>query len=657
MLALALSTLLPVQEVPPEMIFPRLARRAAEALVGSDDIHYHHQDEVVTEIQMDVDGLPPELRSQVEIRPRLQALMPTARFVDVAAGESIELVALRAGADPRLVCWMNAVQPGHVFADADVVCVERFHRVLPGETVPEIAQLYDCTVEELVAEDGAVVADPLQPWRKLYVPAIRDRQLEPQRTYSVRSVNVTFDPQVQHAVQSHEVRQVHQIQEHETLAAIAERHGMDEDRLRLLNGIEPGAAPPPTGTTLVIRAMVRTNRGSRPAHVVAALESMYGYSLEAVLALNDMQRPEDLVGKELVAPAMRAGSMGPGFFGNNMFLNGPAQVIVWDGEVMAAPLLPARAVVLEQAVAADLFLEEVPFEEGVFGWAVEEVATDFAEPALDPAEAQWRPYTIGTHALTGLCADAAVSIAKRMPEGLRWNLPIAPAEAGETLAALATRLGADVEALEQLNDLPRDHVLDEGECVLLGVRHRVLVGENLAAIAELHGVDVADLAAHNGLDPGEEPASGTVLEIDPASLQATRRDDGVLEVHTLAVDFHRPDFHPRNPYLLEAAGAHRVVVEDQTAETLAAELGVTPENLKACWRGFGIEHPQQGTTLATLELVWSAERAPEAVVLWLQGSLGIDWDRTLELNGLANFTELQPGDSLLVPLAGFAPDS
>ncbi|MFO7942258.1 MAG: M23 family metallopeptidase [Bacillota bacterium] len=81
-------------------------------------------------------------------------------------------------------------------------------------------------------------------------------------------------------------------------------------------------------------------------------------------------------------------------------------------------------------------------------------------------------------------------------------------ESGDTLSEIANSFGTDAETLAIINDLSNWNALQPGDTLKIltvsGLLHRVGPGESASAVADRHGVNLADLLAANGLREGED---------------------------------------------------------------------------------------------------------------------------------------------------------
>lgn len=99
-----------------------------------------------------------------------------------------------------------------------------------------------------------------------------------------------------------------------------------------------------------------------------------------------------------------------------------------------------------------------------------------------------------------------------------WFVIAAP---GEDLRDISIAFELPVGKLLKFNDLETGDAVREGEPVYLAKKqgkaevktHKVLKGQTLWEVSQLYAIRLAKLASRNGLDPGREPAAGTLLKL------------------------------------------------------------------------------------------------------------------------------------------------
>ncbi len=164
---------------------------------------------------------------------------------------------------------------------------------------------------------------------------------------------------------------------------------------------------------------------------------------------------------------------------------------------------------------------------------------------------------------------------------------------GDTLSAIAGRLGTTVQALVGANDIEDPNRIIAGQVLTVpggsggepaagspAEHHVVRPGETLSAIASRYGVPVSDLATANGIDDPDRVLAGSRLTI--ARTPATAQTEPP----------------PAAPSAPTAPGASHVIRPGETLSGIAATYGVDVGDLAAA---NGITDPDRivaGTRLA-----------------------------------------------------------
>lgn len=119
-------------------------------------------------------------------------------------------------------------------------------------------------------------------------------------------------------------------------------------------------------------------------------------------------------------------------------------------------------------------------------------------------------------------AFADVTLANRRNIQLSDNrIKFVTAKAGDTFASIANELDMLDWQIRKYNDLPKNYRFTEGEIVYLqpkrarakAANHTIQEGETLWDVSQKHGVKLKKLYKLNGMVPGKEAPTGTVVKL------------------------------------------------------------------------------------------------------------------------------------------------
>lgn len=219
------------------------------------------------------------------------------------------------------------------------------HVVQSGETLSEIAQQYNLSMNELMAANGIVNADAIYSGQRLRVPggagstptptATPDATETPAATATITATDIPTSTPILESPDELETAQpepaeagpaqpatitslnrTYEIRQNDTINRIAVRLGVDAEALRRINRLQY-TTKLVAGERLIIPATATDLRVSKPgrSYIVQRGDSLsqiakdYGLSLTALMAANYIGNPNTIsVGQELVIPSAEAES-------------------------------------------------------------------------------------------------------------------------------------------------------------------------------------------------------------------------------------------------------------------------------------------------------------------------------------------------------------
>ena len=606
------------------------------------------------------------------------AAITGGEFAILKPGDSLALLALRAGRDPKRVAWINGLETIEALPAPAVICLDRAHRVLPGETAARIASMYGCPPDELRAHNALSADEEPAVFSRLAVPAFLDSRLPGAGPWRVQAIRPDVGS-VSSSVTGVQVLVTHRVADGDTLDSVAAEHGVTAEQLMLLNRRGEDRSIP-AGQTLAIECVQFVDAHAELGAVVSYLEQWREQALEDLLALNGVSRPGHLLGRWVRCPVepivedpfpvhqvIAIGGEQIAFelhrgFGNVIELGG--RIAAEDEWLPLEPLELPQIIDWEQEwwgaepVAIERIGHFVPLELGG-------VAGEFeGAPARHSAEAEfWGPEervasgvrpVVQRLPFPKLAAEFRdLPLRERVPTGVRGLLDLVELTRTATLRQLADELVFDVDRLIQWNAVDADSLLPAGTAVVLGVYDRCLPGETLDDVAARHGEDVREVRSRNELAVDASVLAWTRVELEGTRVEAQRDSEGVLSLVLPVWEWVAPAagaVAPWGPWQLEnehhLAGSTPMV-------TLATDLGVSPEDLRRALLLVKGERLPTERRLRAVVLRPAPRMDLVAAGLWLEQQLGVELETVLALSGLESLVVLPDNGRLIVPLDGF----
>lgn len=168
------------------------------------------------------------------------------------------------------------------------VCVESNHRVLPGEDLRFLANLYQTSELTLMKLNQLEKDDSLE-WRLIKVPAVTEKSRSGFSFYTVKYSPA--NPTTSFSRQDYVNRQ-HRVAAGQNLAAIAEMYETTVEDLRRLNGLTAEERLL-VGQVITTKSEIKLEADINVAHLVNSLERVFGVRLEEIMALNKFKSPAD----------------------------------------------------------------------------------------------------------------------------------------------------------------------------------------------------------------------------------------------------------------------------------------------------------------------------------------------------------------------------
>lgn len=253
--------------------------------------------------------------------------------------------------------------------------------------------------------------------------------------------------------------------------------------------------------------------------------------------------------------------------------------------------------------------------------------------------------TLRVAVLAGLFASSALFATARPAQAVTEHV----VKPGETLSIIAALYGLPVETLMDVNGLTDPDSLQAGQLLRIptyaadppvaapGRYHTVQPGDTLSSLAELYGVDAADIAGANGLFDLHSVIAGATLLIP-------RGEPGNVPVSEAVT----------------AAGVRHVVAAGETLSLIASNYGVRVEALVAANALPNPDVVVEGQVLVVpgaLQAGPSTGAASEVVHIVAAGETlssiasryGVELSRLADANNLADHDVIIVGERLLIP--------
>ena len=402
------------------------------------------------------------------------------------------------------------------------------HTVQAGETLSEIAKLYDVPMADLMALNGIPNPDAIYTGQVLELPA------------GVSAATPTPEAGVR----------THTVQPGETLSEIAKAYGVPLDVLGRLNGIDnantivsgqtlriPAPAVPESATPAAADEAAQQPAAAATAEPAEQAEQAEQATEAAMPAAAETPAPDEIgaggVVTHTVMPGETASEIAKQYgvaldelMARNGILNANR---LYVGMVLVIPGPEAEAAVTPTAEATEETTEETTEE------ATEEVTEEAAEEPAAQATPEATEEPTGAMETAMPEAEAAPVEAPPLSDRPHASLNRTyTVVSGDTPARIALRFGFDAESLLRLNNLPDDVRFVVGEELLLpatehelGVtseaqEYTVQPGDSLSEIAKGHGLTLAELMSANGISNPNLIAVGQSLVIPGQALEAGR---------------------------------------------------------------------------------------------------------------------------------------
>lgn len=216
----------------------------------------------------------------------LRTYKPEQKIREFADDNGLKLAELR---------LMNPLVDVDKLSSETPLCIGQTHRVLPGEDLAFLANLYQ-TNEATLRNLNAIKPGASLVWRKIRVPAVIELGRSGFSFYQVRYAPRDRKPAVQ---MSSYVKQLHRVSGGEDWNLIAKKYGQSVSAIQLINGLATSQKLT-EGMRLVVKSRVTLAEGIRPEWLVKELESTLGLDLNVVLRLNSLDSPLDFVPGEAI---------------------------------------------------------------------------------------------------------------------------------------------------------------------------------------------------------------------------------------------------------------------------------------------------------------------------------------------------------------------
>lgn len=193
---------------------------------------------------------------------------------------------------------LRMLHPLMDFEDRDQelpVCVELTHRILPGETLSFLADLYQ-TDEATLKTLNSIEKDEDLTWRKIRVPVVMEVGRFGLSCYVVMYAPAGRKPSFN---ANDYVRRTHRVTKGDTLDSIAKAYRTSAADLRLINRLESDANVK-DGQTLVVQSDLRLADSINPEWLVHAIDTELKVDLAQVLELNGLKNPEAFQGGSVI---------------------------------------------------------------------------------------------------------------------------------------------------------------------------------------------------------------------------------------------------------------------------------------------------------------------------------------------------------------------
>ncbi|MEM7453909.1 MAG: LysM peptidoglycan-binding domain-containing protein [Planctomycetota bacterium] len=227
-------------------------------------------------------------------------MLGSIKLATIIPGQSPEAFAEANDVELRNLELLNPLVEFSAIRSETPVCISSSHRVLPGEDLSLLANLYQTDQATLVELNDLEPQESIV-WRKLTVPAVTEKGRSGFSFYIVKYSPVdrvpSFQPRSDLLVQ-------HTVSEGENLTSIAEKYGQPRGRIAWINNIGDDQSVS-AGQLLVVRSEITLAGNVDPSQLVYELETVRGHQLEAVLEANEMQSPSEFTpGQTIYLPAM-----------------------------------------------------------------------------------------------------------------------------------------------------------------------------------------------------------------------------------------------------------------------------------------------------------------------------------------------------------------
>ena len=181
--------------------------------------------------------------------------------------------------------------------DADLpVCVNLMHRVLPGETLEFLADLYQ-TDETTLRKINDIKPNEEITWRRLRMPVVMEMGRFGLSCYVVMYAPKDRKPAFN--LNEYKVK-IHRVSSSEDLPSIAELYRQTIDNLVIMNGLT-AEQDLVEGQMLVVQSELRLADNVEPEWLVHAIDSELDVDLGQLLKLNQLKSPEELRGRTVIA--------------------------------------------------------------------------------------------------------------------------------------------------------------------------------------------------------------------------------------------------------------------------------------------------------------------------------------------------------------------